>query len=59
MPCHCENDVIYMEEAHGNGSRATLGVNAADIQAIQLAFPFFGRWHVPGEVLFAPIVAER
>jgi hypothetical protein len=32
MPCHCENDVIYMEEAHSDAIKATLGVNAADIQ---------------------------
>jgi hypothetical protein len=30
MPCHCPNDVIYMEEAKGDPSKATLGVNDAD-----------------------------
>ena len=40
MPCHCENDVIYMEEAYGDPSKATRGVNATDIQGTGARFPF-------------------
>jgi hypothetical protein len=32
MPCHHANDVIYIEEAKGDASEATPGVNAADMQ---------------------------
>jgi hypothetical protein len=39
-----------MEEAHGHPSKATLGVNAADMPGGS-RFPFSGRRQVPGDGL--------
>ena len=40
MPCHRENDVIYMEEARGHPTKAPLGVNATDMPGTGALFRF-------------------
>ena len=50
------NDVIYMEEAEGDPSRATHSVNDTDTPGFRLAlwrFPCFCRRRRPGEELLA------
>jgi hypothetical protein len=47
MPCHRANNVIYMEEAKGDASEATLGVNATDMQD-PARVALFRRRYTPG-----------